>query len=391
MNFESEFQLGQRGGNKGLPMGDGLEKLSKALNGVQKGRIYTIASPPKVGKSTFVNCAFLLAPYEYARANHLNIRFVYFSYEIDVVSMQFDLAVHYLYKRYHRKTYTLEDGKTVNGQTVIPLTSDLLRGYITDDNGDIVTLKPALTDALFEIMDKDVYPLLGKYDENGIQDPSVKCCTNFISNKQNPTGMYKYLCSLALSRGTAIADPTNPNPAFPKWLSYKPNDENEHVIVITDHCRLLMGEDNLTLKGLVDRWSQYCTTLRNVCNYTFVNIIHTNRALASIERQKYAKDLLYPGPEDIKESGNLSEDSNYVMTMFAPTDDRYNLNEFFGLTIRTSAGSPINDNLRSIHLVESRHCKYPQHFLFEMDGALKTFENARWIESNGKRIVKQVE
>lgn len=387
MNFESEFELGQRGGNKGLPMGEGLEKLSKAINGVQKGRIYTIASPPKIGKSTLVNYGFFLAPYEYARAHKLNIRFIYFSYEIDLISMQFDLAVHYLYERYRHKTVSL-DGQTVNGKSVVPLSSDLLRGYITDDTGKTVTLKPALKEALFKVMDEDVYPLVGKYNEDGTQDTSVKCCTNFITNKQNPTGMYKYLCALALTRGKCIPDPANPNPKFPRWLSYTPNDPNEHIIVITDHCRLLMGEDNLSLKGLVDRWSQYCTTLRNLCNYTFVNIIHTNRSLASIERQKYAKDLLYPGPEDIKESGNLSEDSNYVLTMFAPTDDRYNLSEFFGLTIRTSAGSPINDNIRSIHLVESRHCKYPQHFLFEMDGALKTFKDAEWIESNGKKTIK---
>ncbi len=47
MNFIEEYEKGQRGGNKGLPMGDGLMNVSRAINGVQRGRIYGIAAAPK--------------------------------------------------------------------------------------------------------------------------------------------------------------------------------------------------------------------------------------------------------------------------------------------------------------------------------------------------------
>ena len=40
MNLIEEFKKGQSGGNKGLPMGEGLANVSKAVNGVQKGRMY---------------------------------------------------------------------------------------------------------------------------------------------------------------------------------------------------------------------------------------------------------------------------------------------------------------------------------------------------------------
>lgn len=46
MNFIEEFKKGQSGGNKGLPMGEGLINLSNAVNGLQKGRLYGVAAPP---------------------------------------------------------------------------------------------------------------------------------------------------------------------------------------------------------------------------------------------------------------------------------------------------------------------------------------------------------
>ena len=49
-NFIEEFKKGQSGSNKGLPMGPGLEPITKAINGLQRKMMYTIASSPKVGK-----------------------------------------------------------------------------------------------------------------------------------------------------------------------------------------------------------------------------------------------------------------------------------------------------------------------------------------------------
>ena len=54
MNIVKAFALGQKGDNMGLPMGEGLEKISLAINHVQKARIYTVAAAPK-GKK---NCPY---------------------------------------------------------------------------------------------------------------------------------------------------------------------------------------------------------------------------------------------------------------------------------------------------------------------------------------------
>lgn len=48
MNFLSEYNKGQRGENKGIPMGKGLESISKAINGIQQRRIFVVAAGPKI-------------------------------------------------------------------------------------------------------------------------------------------------------------------------------------------------------------------------------------------------------------------------------------------------------------------------------------------------------
>ena len=49
-NFIEVYKKGQFGKNKGLPLGSGLEHISKTINGIQRRMMYTIASSPKVGK-----------------------------------------------------------------------------------------------------------------------------------------------------------------------------------------------------------------------------------------------------------------------------------------------------------------------------------------------------
>ncbi len=58
-NFIVEFKKGQAGKNKGLPMGKGLEAISKAIDGIQRGMMYVIASSPKVGNIN-IFCIFVL-------------------------------------------------------------------------------------------------------------------------------------------------------------------------------------------------------------------------------------------------------------------------------------------------------------------------------------------
>jgi hypothetical protein len=71
---------------------------------------------------------------------------------------------------------------------------------------------------------------------------------------------------------------------------------------------------------------------------------------------------------------NVAEDCDYLFTIFNPNDERYKLSKHFGEIIKDSKGNPLYPNLRTIHLVESRHCMFPQHFKTEMKGNVKSFQ-----------------
>ena len=127
------------------------------------------------------------------------------------------------------------------------------------------------------------------------------------------------------------------------------------------------------MKENIDKYLEYTTELRNRCKMSFVHIVHLNRSMADVTRLKYLGDNIFPTPEDIKDTGNLSEECNHLFTLFNPNDEKYNLDKHFGLDIRDIHRNTIYQGLRTAHLVESREVEYPQHFRFEMQGNIKNF------------------
>lgn len=59
--------------------------------------------------------------------------------------------------------------------------------------------------------------------------------------------------------------------------------------------------------------------------------------------------------------------------MFSPNDDKHKLSKHFGTPIRRPNNTLIYPNMRTIHLIESRHCPCPQHFRVNMHGDVKKF------------------
>lgn len=368
-NFIEEYKKGQSGGNKGIPLGPGLASISNAINGTQKGRIFGVASAPKVGKSTFVNYAFVIQPYLYSLAHNLDVEWLYFSFEIDRVSIEFDFATYFLYNDFGITHVSLEEGVTKNGEPTIELSSDYLRGRIQDDNGDLIRVKESIENILKTVYESRIIPIFGEYSDQNIQIKSGKVLV--IESRDNPTGLRNYLLNHARRNGQLITKKYGNSERF---IGYISNNPEKYTIIITDHLRKLIPERGWQMKQVVDKYIEYTVELRNLLKYTFIHIIHTNRNLASQERIKFAGDMLYPTAEDVKETGNLSEDADYLFTIFNPNDDRYKLTSHFGIPIRDSSGNEIYPNMRTVHLVESRHTHYPQHFKTNMIGNLKSFE-----------------
>ena len=287
--------------------------------------------------------------------------------------MEFDFCSHFLYHDYGISYRILPEGVTIEGENKVYISSAYLLGNIQDDNGNIVTVDSELLEYIKEIYDNRIIPLFGEYSADGVI--LKKGLITFIENSENPTGIYKEILRYAASRGSFVYEKyIKDGKEDSKIVAYNATNPNEYVIIVLDTIRKVMKERGFSIKETIDKTIEYETFLRKILGYTFVNIVHLNRDMADIERLKFMGDLIYPQPELIKDSGNLSEESTHVFTMFNPNDERYNLNTHFGLKIKDSKKNELYPNLRTIHLVESRFVPYPQHFRVNMNGALKDFK-----------------
>lgn len=369
-NFILRFKAGQNGVNQGLSFG--LKVLNRAIGGVQRARYYGVASAAKVGKSTFINQSFVYEPWLEVLEKKLNVHWLYYSFEMSRVYQEFCAAVYFMHRDYGITHITLDpevDG-TVDGKAEIEFTIDYLMGQVVNDKDELILVKEKVKDLLIKIYEERIIKLFGEYSEDG--QLLVRGYVTVIETATNPTGVFKDIIKFAASRGV-VRRKTKSNKNDLIVVGYTPKDPSEQIIVITDHIRKLKSEQGKNEKQTMDLWSNYCVVLRDTLSYTFVNIVHLNRTLSSIDRLKEFGDMLYPDSDMVKGSGNMAEDCDHLLTLFNPNDNRYNLDRHFGETIRAKDGDELYPGMRTIHLVESRHVAFPQHFRTIMMGSVKRF------------------
>lgn len=376
MNFIEQVKKGQMGENTGLPTG--LKLLDKALNGIQKKAIYCVGASPKVGKTTFVDFSFVLEPFlyfmDYMEKNPdsgLRINWIYFSFEIDRVKKELKYASYFMYKDYGITSF-MHKGR------MYPMSPNYLEGKLLDDDDKVILLQPDHYAKLKLIYVNRIVPLFGEYSKDGKK--IKKGFIDFIEARENPTGLRNYLMQYAKQHGTFVEEKyktkndQQQTVEKSRIVGYKENNPKLVTIIVTDHVRKLNRERGFTLKENVDKWIEYQVELRNWCKFTFVDVVHLNRSIGSVERIKYFSESLYPTGDDIKDTGNLSEEADYVITLFNPQDEKYNIKKHFGVELFDSDGQILYPYYRSIHLVESRDTECPNYLQVSMFGNINAFQ-----------------
>lgn len=377
-NFQQEFIRGQKGNNIGLYIGDGLRSFNDFIYGLQRGMCYGIAAAPKVGKSTITDYIMLNA-IEDALSKNIEIEVDYFSFEMDRISKEFDFSCYFLNKDFGISFMYLPEGQTFKGKNYVPLSSSLLRGRVKDDKNEQILVSDDLSLKLLEVYNKRIIPLFGQYNNKGIQ--ITKGYINFIEKKENPTGLRNRLLRKAEEKGEFILEEFTDVEGVKgyKKVGYIPKNPNAYHLVVTDTIRKLTKERGFSSKETIDKYLEYCTEIKNLCGFTFIHIVHLNRGMSDIGRLRYLGEELYPAPEDIKDTGNLSEEADFIITLFNPNDDRYMLTKHFGKVIRDKDKKTIYPGLRTLHIVESRHVDCPMHFRTIMHGGIKSFSIANLV------------
>ena len=311
MSFEQltkEVEAGLLGRNSGIPMG--FNRLNNFI-GIRRRLSFLVGGYTGSGKTSLVDDAFVLNPIDWylsakGQASGIKLRIVYRSMERSRV---------YKYAKWVGRKIFMDHG------IIIPVPKMLgWNDKMTSDEHDLFM---SYKDYLGEIGE-----IIQMWD-----------------GPENPVGIAKDLRKYALSRGHfEELDEYN--------KIYIPNEENEIVIVVTDHVGLLRPTKDLTTKkAIIDKFSEEMRYARDTYGYTPVEVSQFNRDISNPTRIKNGD--VEPMLEDFKDSGSTQEDADVVLALFDPM--RYKVDDPSGYELKKLVDETGSKHYRSLKILKNSY------------------------------------
>lgn len=316
-DLRREVEDGMNGKNSGIPMG--FERLNNHIS-IRKSMLYLIGGYTGSGKTSLVDDAFVLNPMDYVLRNQdttcnecIDMEVIYFSMER---RRSFKLA-----KWISRKIF-------LDHAVILPVVK--LMGWVSKDKrinrGDF---------ELFEQYEAYIDALMTKI--------------TIIEHPQNPMGIKKFVDEYASLNGTFNKeDPYNP--------IYTPNNPNKITIIIYDHIGLQKGEmrDKISYqkdKEIIDLSSSDARRFRDLYGFSPVKVSQLNRSIANPMRIKNGD--VEPMLEDFKDTGNVAEDADIVLSLFDPF--RYKVPDPSGYSLDKLKDSEGRKKYRSLKILKNSY------------------------------------
>lgn len=288
----------------------GFDRLSQYV-GIRKGLFYLVGGLTGSGKTTFVDDAFVLNPYDWSiseegRKSGIKIRFWYRSMERSTT---------YKFAKWVSRKIFIDQG------IIIPV--NRLLGWTQKMTHDEHDLFLCYEDYMKELQ------------ENIIIFPGA----------ENPVGIAKDLKKYALTKGT-IEEVDEYNKV------YVPNDPNEITIVVIDHIGLLKTtKDQPTKKEAIDKMSSELQYARDFYGFSPVVVSQFNRSISNPMRIKNGD--VEPQLEDFAESSSTQNDADVIMALFDPL--RYNVPDVSGYNLDKLRDEYGNKYFRSLRVIKNTY------------------------------------
>lgn len=311
MNFLEYLDNAQKGDFVGVPTGVGI--IDEELYGISKNMIITIAAESKVGKTALTN-NIIYGLYDHVRETKFPIEVLYFNFENPELEQIARAISHYSYRYY---------GTFIDSNTIL--------GRKFDANKKFIGLTEKERYTVEEVYNKLVHKLF--YSD----------FMTYFEKRVTPEMLRNFLINHAKKNSIVESN------------SYKPKNKKKITVVVIDHLRLLKSTG--TIKNTIDNMSRYMVEIKNNFGYTFISNIHLNRSVLDIEAIKNNKNYYYPSDANIKDTGNLGEDSTTLITMFNPKDKKYGLAKHFNRNL-----DQLPDNYRTLHICLNRFNTAPVHY-----------------------------
>lgn len=234
--------------------------------------------------------------------------------------------------------------------------------------------KSRITDLLYEDI-KEAYEWVTSLEEY----------IEIIDGAETPTGIYKHLRKVALSKGVLYQykaengdevlykyrgdkkERVHPNEcpeATPYQPVYIPDDPNEVTIFIIDHLQSLKNERGFSDKQNLDKMSEYAQILRDRFGQSPVIVNQLNRNVGDTFRR--VKTDLLPEEGDFSGSSRMFYDCDMAGILFNPY--KYNLNTMSGWKMKDCVNTDGINRFRSLHLLKNTYGADNQIFGYQFIG-----------------------
>lgn len=311
MSFEllkTEVQQGLDGKNSGIPMG--FDRLNRYIN-IRKSTYILVGGLTGSGKTSFVDEAFVLNPYEWIISEEGQKSGI----ELEIIYRSMERSKVYKIAKWTVRKMFLDEGV------------DIPMGKLLGWKG-------------FDKLSKSEHALFLHY-EHYFNKMFEK--VTLIDGPDNPIGIAKGIKEHALKNGKI-------EEIDEYHKVYVPNNPNKITIVIIDHIGLLkLTKDLNTKKQVIDKMSSELRYIRDFYGYVVVPISQFNRDIANPLRIKNGD--VEPNLEDFKDSSSTQEDADIVLALFDPM--RYNIEDPSGYDLNNFRDSFGAKYYRSLRLIKN--------------------------------------
>lgn len=312
-SVRKNIELGRKGLNQGLSTG--IEKLDRLTGGLVKGRYTVVTSNPGGGKTAIYLYSYVFKP---LRLDFDHYRGYFFSMDMSAEQVVARLLAMYIFE---------EHGIELSSNQIFSTEKE----YVLEGD-EYSYVQEALN--WFE-----------KVEEHfTIYDKSITA-----------GGIYKLLMEDLQKYGTFEESENR--------KVYVPNDPHMLYVIGLDHWSLLSTSQGHTLKEEIDLGSKYLMTIRNYGTF-IITLQQSNRAQGTMERRQQGMNNFTLN--DLKDSGNPSQDCDVVLAVYNPNKDR--LSTYRGYDIKTLGGK-----FRSITTLKQRYGEVDQEFAVNFFGKSNIF------------------
>lgn len=302
---------GVSGENEGLY--NGLDRNTKTYGGTLKARYYLIGASSGVGKTTFADWTFLIAPYLYYKyfgftdrnGRTKKIKWIYFSFEISRLMKELSFITLFMNVIYG-KELSLEQLTGENG---------VIEDYET--LSQIAECRRMVNDMMSEV--------------------------TFIESTMTAYEISSVVDEYAKETGTIL------NPDNPKKMRYARNKKNEGetTIILVDSINLVGREKGQSPKEAMDELSNLAVAQRNFYGFTYAIIQQFNNNLVGLTRQEFSGRGgtgngagLKPQKVDFGDTTYTYRDADYVIGGIMPS--MYDIQTFLGYPIDINGQNALN-------------------------------------------------